>query len=91
MKYSNTFARSFKTLLKMKKLFILFAISGLMVASSCGKKDATEVETMVEETTETIEESVETVEEVADDVVDTTEETVEEVVEKVEEVVEEKN
>lgn len=44
----------------MKKVFALFAVAGLLFTASCGKEkvdqDATEIETMEEESEEIIEE-----------------------------------
>jgi hypothetical protein len=54
----------------MKKVFALFAISGMLFAASCGNKseDTTEeVEIIIEETEEAIEDAVEAIEEVVEE------------------------
>lgn len=51
----------------MKKLFVVFAVSGLLFTASCGKEkvdqEATEVEIMEEESEEILEDTIEIMEE----------------------------
>jgi uncharacterized Zn finger protein (UPF0148 family) len=63
----------------MKKVFALFAITGMLFSASCGNKEVTEeaseeIEVIIEETEEAVEETTEEIEVVI-------EESVEEVVE----------
>lgn len=52
---------------QMKKLFVVFAVSGLLFTASCGKEkvdqEATEVEILEEESEEPLEDTVEIMEE----------------------------
>ncbi|UCS94246.1 hypothetical protein KZP23_04225 [Echinicola marina] len=66
----------------MKKLFVMFAISGLALTASCGKKDVQQSEEIIEvqpeEVEETIEEPVEELDESVEELIDSLEETTEE-------------
>lgn len=62
----------------MKKVFVLFAVAGMLFTASCGNKEVQEteeaIETQVEEAEEALEDAVEELEEVVEDTVESVEE-----------------
>ncbi|WP_186753548.1 hypothetical protein [Echinicola salinicaeni] len=66
----------------MKKLFVMFAISGLVLTVSCGKKDAQQTEEIIEVQPVEVEETIETL-------IEESEESMEEVIDSLEGIIEE--